>query len=126
MAERESLYHKYPDYRVDLEPDTRRVRVTLHGETLADSTRTLTVRETKHAPVVYFPREDMRFELLERTDHQTFCPFKGDASYWTARVGDRVDENLVWSYESPFDEAAGLKDYVSFYPERVEWEPGTP
>jgi uncharacterized protein (DUF427 family) len=67
------------------------------------------------------PREDVHFDHLERSAHQTFCPFKGEASYWTARVGHRVEENVAWSYEDPFDEARGLKDYVSFYADRVEW-----
>jgi uncharacterized protein (DUF427 family) len=122
MKRRESLYHRVPDYRVDLEPSAARIRVHIGDTTLADSTRTLTVRETKHDPVVYFPREDVRFELLERTSHETFCPFKGEASYWSIRAGDRLEENSVWSYEDPFDQVAGLKDYVAFYPERVEWE----
>ncbi len=124
MAKRESLYHKYPDYRVDLEPHPRRVRVRLGEETIADSERALRVLETKHDPVLYLPREDVRMERLERTDHETFCPFKGEASYWTVRAADRVEENAVWSYEDPFDEVAGLKDYVAFYPDRVEWTHG--
>ena len=120
MPKGESLYHRFPDYRVELEPSRERLRVTFRDTPVADSERALVVRETKHAPVVYFPREDVRFELLERTAHQTFCPFKGEASYWTLRVGERCEENAVWSYEDPFDEVAGLKDYVAFYPERVE------
>ncbi len=123
MPKRESLYHRFPDYRVDLEPSSRRVRVSLDGQVVAESERTLIVRETKHDPVVYFPRDDVRFELLTRTDHETFCPFKGVASYWTLRVGDRVEENAVWGYDDPFDEVAGLESYVSFYPDRVDWEP---
>jgi uncharacterized protein (DUF427 family) len=123
MAKRESLYHKYPDYRVNLDPSTARIRVSFAGEMIAESERTLMVRETKHTPVVYFPRDDVRFDLLEATSHVTFCPFKGEASYWTLRVGDRVEENVVWSYADPFDEVAGIKDYVSFYADRVDWDP---
>jgi uncharacterized protein (DUF427 family) len=82
------------------------------------------VLETKHDPVVYFPREDVRFELLEATGHSSFCPFKGEASYWSARVNDRVEDNVVWGYEEPFEEVAALKDYVSFYPDRVQWRRG--
>jgi uncharacterized protein (DUF427 family) len=121
MPERESLYHKYPEYRVDLEPNPERVQVRVAGELVADSERTLIVRETKHDPVVYFPREDVRFDLMEPTDHMTFCPFKGEASYWTLRVGDRSEDNAMWSYEDPFEQVAGLAGYVSFYPDRVEW-----
>ena len=126
MPKRESLFSKYPDYRVDLEPNSQRIHVSLAGETLADSTQTLTVRETKHDPVVYFPKQDVRFDLLEGTQHTTFCPFKGDASYWTARVrdGQLVEDNVVWGYADPFDEVAKLKGYVSFYPDRVEWHRG--
>jgi uncharacterized protein (DUF427 family) len=122
MPKRTSLYHRFPNYRVDLETSPQRVRVSLGGEIVADSRATLTVRETKHEPVVYFPREDVRFEALERTDHKSFCPFKGEASYWTLRVADRAEENAVRSYEDPFDEVAGLEDYVAFYADRVEWE----
>ncbi len=123
MAKRESLYHKVPDYRVDLDPSSVRVRVSFAGEVIAESERTLMVRETKHTPVVYFPRDDVRFDLLEATSHVTFCPFKGEASYWTLRVGDRAEANVVWSYADPFDEVAGIKDYVSFYADRVDWDP---
>lgn len=118
MASGESLYHKYPDYRVDLEPSTERIRVQFNGEVIADSERALIVHETRHDPVIYFPREDVRFDRLDRTQHRTFCPFKGDASYWTLRVGDRSEPDAVWSYEDPFEQVAGLKDYVSFYPDR--------
>jgi uncharacterized protein (DUF427 family) len=122
MPRGKSLYRKYPDHRVDLEPSSQRVRVEFDGELIAESDRTLIVRETRHDPVVYFPRDGVRFDRLERTDHETFCPFKGEASYWTLRVGDRVEENAVWSYEDPFDEVADLKDYVAFYPDRVDWQ----
>ena len=122
MGRRKSLYHEFPDYRVDLEANPEHVRVTLAGEVLADSRRTLIVRETKHEAVVYFPRGDVRFERLERSEHESFCPFKGEASYWTIRAGGRVEENAVWGYEAPFDEVAGLNGYVAFYPERVKWE----
>ena len=121
MPRGESLYHKYPDYRVDLEPGDRRVTVRFNGEILVDTEKPLVVRETKHEPVLYFPREDVRMELLERTDHETFCPFKGEASYWNLVAGGRREENAVWSYEDPFDQVAGIKDYVAFYADRVEW-----
>ncbi|MFQ5415628.1 MAG: DUF427 domain-containing protein [Myxococcota bacterium] len=126
MSRRESLYHQYPDYRVDLEPNDRKVTVTLDGRSIAESRRTLIVRETKHAPVVYFPREDVRADRLEATDHHTFCPFKGEASYWTLRVGDRALPNSVWSYEEPFPEVSGLENYMSFTEDLVEWEYGDP
>ena len=125
MPQRESLYHKFPDYRVDLEPEPERVRVRLGGEVLADSTGALLVKETKHEPVLYIPRDDVRLDLFEATEHRTFCPFKGEASYWTLRLGTRIEKNVVWSYEDPFEEVSGLKDFMAFYPERVEWQRGS-
>ena len=125
MPRRESLYHQFPDYRVDLEPRPGRLRVEFAGKVIADSERALVVKETHHSPVVYFPRQDVRFEHLEATDHETFCPFKGEASYWTLRVGDRVAENAVWSYEEPFEEVAGLTGFLAFYEGEVEWIEGS-
>lgn len=122
MPRGESLYHKYPDYRVDLEPSERRVTVRFNGETLVNTTNALVVRETNHDAVLYFPREDVRMELLERTDHETFCPFKGEASYWSLAAGGRREQNAAWSYEDPFDQVAGIKDYLAFYTDRVEWD----
>ena len=124
MAERKSLYAEYPEHRVDLEANPNRIRVTVAGELLADSSRTTLVRETAHEPVVYFPREDVRSELIERTEHETFCPFKGAASYWTIRVSGRAEENAVWSYEEPFPEVTGLAGLMAFYADRVDWDFG--
>ena len=122
MPRGESLYHKYPDYRVDLEPNPNRVTVRVGDQTLADSTRTLRVLETHHEAVIYFPREDVRMDLLEATDHQTFCPFKGNAMYWRVQTEEQTLENAVWSYADPFEPVAGLKDYVSFYTDRLTQE----
>jgi uncharacterized protein (DUF427 family) len=120
MPKRESLYHQYPDYRVDVEPNPGRVRARLNGHVIADSSAAVIVRETNLEPVIYFPRNDVHFELAEATEHQTFCPFKGEASYWTFRCGGGTEENLAWSYEMPFDQVAQLRNYVSFYRDRVE------
>jgi uncharacterized protein (DUF427 family) len=122
MAERRSRRVVDPGHRVELEPSSRRVRVRVGGVVIADSERTLIVRETGHAPVVYFPRADVRTDLLEATERSTSCPFKGDASYWTIRAGDHVEENAVWAYEDPFPELSGLAAFLAFYPDRVEWE----
>lgn len=122
MAERRSLYDRHPDYRIDLVPSARRVRVLAGGEPIAETTRSLIVRETGHDPVVYLPLADVRADVVERTAHTTVCPFKGDASYWTVRVGGVVLENVMWGYEKPFDEVAGLAGFVAFYPDRVEWQ----
>ena len=120
MQNRESLYSKYPDYRVDVETNPDRVRAVLGRTVIADSSRTLIVRETNLEPVIYFPRPDVELGLAEMTDLHTFCPFKGEASYWTFRCGDSVAENVAWSYEAPFHQVARLKDYIAFYADRVE------
>jgi uncharacterized protein (DUF427 family) len=96
------------------------VRVKFNGETIGDSGKAHLLFETRHLPVYYFPRADVRMDLLAPTDHHTFCPYKGTASYWTIRVGDKVSENAVWAYPDPFDEVAALEDFVAFYWDRVD------
>jgi uncharacterized protein (DUF427 family) len=113
-------FAKHPDHRVDLASEPVRVRVTFNGEVIADSRDALTVRETGYEPVYYLPRADIRMERLERTQHHSRCPFKGEASYWSVRVGDRIAENAVWSYETPYDEVLGIKERLAFWKGRVD------
>ncbi len=104
------------EHTVRLEPTAKRVRAYLGGIPIADSTAVQMLFETNHLPVYYFPVEDVRMELLERTDHHTSCPYKGEASYYTVRVGDSVAENAVWHYEHPIAEAPPqLAGLVAFY-----------
>ena len=117
---RESGFKTNPEYKVTLERSPRRVRVKFNGETIADSTAAHLLFETRHLPVYYFPRADVRMDKLTPTDHHTFCPYKGRASYWTIRVGDKVSENAVWAYPDPYDEVPALKDFVAFYWDRVD------
>ena len=105
-----------PDHHVWLEPSPKWVRVLAGGQTIVDTKRALLVRETGHTPVYYFPMDDTRMEFFERTDYGTHCAYKGDAIYWTLKVGDKVEENAVWSYpEQLDDEAPDLRGYVAFY-----------
>ena len=97
-----------------LQPDTlyfgdspRRVRVMFNGEFIADTKRVKLLHETGHLPVYYFPQEDVRMDLLEESDHTTHCPFKGDASYWSVKVGDRVAENCSQIGSMKYDRIAG-------------------
>jgi uncharacterized protein (DUF427 family) len=106
--------------RVRTEPNHRRVRVFFGGEAVADSSRTIYLFETGHLPVYYFPREDVRFDLLEPASHHTHCPWKGDASYYDVIVGDRRAENAVWAYPAPIDSVPELKDYVAFYWDKAD------
>ncbi len=107
-------------YRVVLEPSPKQIRVVFNGETLARSERALLVCETGHEPVYYFPRNDVRMDLLEKTNHRTRCPFKGEASYWTLRAGERSSANAAWSYEAPIEEVAGLAGYIAFYRDALD------
>jgi uncharacterized protein (DUF427 family) len=99
-----------------LDPSPKRVRAVVAGEAVADSSRTVLLHESGHQPIYYFPPSDVRSDLLEPTDHHTFCPKKGRASYYSIRVGDRVVENAAWYYPDPIDTApAGLKGLIAFY-----------
>src|SRR5271157_4797005 len=109
-----------PAYRITFERSPRRVRVKLGGETIADTTRAHLLFETRHLPIYYFPRADVRMDLLRASDYHTFCPYKGTASYWTVAVGDKVVENAVWGYPEPFEEVAAINDFVAFYWNRVD------
>jgi len=109
-----------PRHRLLLHPFPRRVRARFAGETVLDSTRGAMLHESNILPRFYVPLEDVRADLLERTDHSTHCPFKGDASYWSVRVGDRVAENAVWTYEDPIPAARWLRGLVSVYTERMD------
>ena len=103
-----------------LEPTLKRVRVEVGGETIAESSRAFVLHETGLQPTYYFPAEDVRSEFLEPSDRHTHCPKKGDASYWTIRVGDTVVEAGAWYYPEPLPGAEGLRDLVAFYWQRMD------
>jgi uncharacterized protein (DUF427 family) len=102
-------------HRVHVEVSPRRVRVKFNGEIIADSKRALLLRETGHSPVYYFPPEDVRQDVLEPTDQHTRCPYKGEASYWTVTVGDRVAPNVMWGYQDPLPGREDIRGYRAFY-----------
>ena len=109
-----------PYTRVDILPTSRRVRVEMHGVVLADSPRALVLFETGLAPRWYVPKVDVHMELLVPTDHETRCPYKGKAAYWSARVGDALEENVAWSYPTPLPECERIAGHVAFFDERVD------
>ena len=109
-----------PEYRMEFEPSPRRVSVVFNGVTVADSRRGMVLRETRLEPVYYLPVEDVRMDLMRRTDYHSHCPFKGNASYWTLTVGEQTADNVLWGYEDPLPEAAALKGYVAFYRNRMD------
>ena len=100
----------------------RRMRALFAGETVVDSRHAKLLHEQGHLPILYFPESEVRMDLLERTDHSTRCPFKGEASYWSVRVGDRVAENAVWSYPDPIEDAPPIAGYFALYWRQMdEW-----
>jgi uncharacterized protein (DUF427 family) len=104
------------------EDQPRRIRAMFNGETVVDSTHAKMLHEHGHLPLYYFPEDEVRTDLLEATDHHTKCPWKGEASYWSLRVGDRVAENAVWGYPEPLDGAPPLAGYRAFYWDKMdEW-----
>jgi adenylate cyclase len=107
-------------YRFSFEPEAKKVSAIYHGITLADSNKVMMLQETRIAPVCYFPREDVRMDLFERSEFISYCPFKGNAAHYSLRVGEIEAENILWSYEDPIKDSAGIKDYVAFYPDQVE------
>ncbi len=97
------------------EDSPRWVRVMFNGVTVADSKRIKLLHESGHLPVYYFPEEDVRMDLLQVSDHATRCPFKGEASYWSVRMGDKVAENAVWSYPEPVESCPPISGFMAFY-----------
>lgn len=111
-----------PDHPITIEPNPRRVRVTWNGQVIAETTHALTLQEAAYDPVQYIPRADVEMALLERSDHESHCPYKGDASYYSLEGGGRRAENVVWSYEAPYEAMASIKGHLAFYPDRVAIE----
>lgn len=109
-----------PDHPITITPTAARVVVSLAGRTIADTRAALALKEASYPPVYYIPRADLDLSLLERTDHQTYCPYKGECSYYSIPIGGERSVNAVWSYEDPYAAVAAIKDYVAFYPDRVD------
>ena len=110
-------YKQRPDHRITTELAPERVQVKLKGEVIADTRHAIRMKEGSYAPVYYIPRKDVRMERLVRSSHQTYCPFKGQASYYSLKDGA---ENAVWTYETPYDETIVIKERLAFYPDKVE------
>jgi uncharacterized protein (DUF427 family) len=109
-----------PDHPISVEPNPGRVVVTVAGKTVADTRRALTLREADYPPVEYIPLDDVDRSLLTATDHGSYCPFKGDASYYSVPAGGERSANAVWEYEAPYPAVAEIKGHVAFYPDRVD------
>ena len=107
-------------HTITIEKNPNRITVTFNGTVLADTQSALVLKEGPLPPANYIPRADVQMSYLQRTDHSTHCPFKGDASYFSVSVNGKTEENAVWTYEAPIDSVAQIKDYVVFYPEKMD------
>ena len=107
-------------HAITIEKNPNRVKVSFHGTVIADTTQALVLKEGPLPPANYIPRRDVQMTYLKRTDHSTHCPFKGNAAYFSVRVGDQTADNAVWTYETPIDSVAEIKDCLSFYVEKLD------
>jgi uncharacterized protein (DUF427 family) len=107
------------DHPISIRRNPARVVVSAAGRMVADTRIALTLREATYSPVEYIPREDADFSQLERTDHATYCPYKGDCNYYSVPAGGKKAVNAVWTYEDPSPAVAQIKGHVAFYPDRV-------
>jgi uncharacterized protein (DUF427 family) len=109
-----------PDHPITIETNPNRVVVTQGGQVLADSRHALILREAKYPAVQYIPRADVDMTRLSRTTHSTYCPFKGDCSYYSLPGDGDLAINAVWTYEAPYPAVEAIKGHLAFYPDRVE------
>jgi uncharacterized protein (DUF427 family) len=114
-----------PEHPITVERNPKRVVVSVAGRIIADSQNALTLREANYPPVQYIPRKDVDMTLLARTDHATYCPYKGDCAYYSIALGGERSTNAVWSYEAPYDAVAAIEGYLAFYPRPCRCDRGT-
>jgi uncharacterized protein (DUF427 family) len=109
-----------PDHPITIAANPKRVVVSVGGHIVADTREALTLREAACRPVQYIPRKDVDMSLLQRSDHATYCPYKGDCAYYSIPSGGERAANAVWTYEAPYAAVAQIRDHVAFYPDRVD------
>ena len=109
-----------PDHPITITPNRNRVVVAVSGKVVADTRNALTLQESTYPPVQYIPLADVDQSLLERTVTQSYCPYKGEASYYSIPLGGVKAADAVWEYRAPYDAVAPIKDHVAFYPDRVD------
>ena len=119
-GERVAIKIPGPDHPITIERNPSRVVVTLGGKVIADTAHALTLREASYPPVHYIPRKDVDMAALTRSQHSTYCPYKGDASYYSIPAGGERSVNAIWSYEDPYETVVAIKEHVAFYPDRVD------
>jgi uncharacterized protein (DUF427 family) len=118
--ERKEIRIPGPDHPITISPVAGKVRVTVAGKIVAESTRALRLDEKGYPPAYYLPRDDADMSVLARTNHYTYCPYKGDCAYYSIPIGEAKSENAVWTYERPYEAVADIKEYLAFIPSRVD------
>ncbi len=113
-------FEKHPNYQVSIEPRDERVQVYVGDTLLADTSHAVLVTESRHRPVWYLPLDAVDTNLITASKTSTYCPFKGNASYWSVSAGAQTLEDVMWSYREPFDECAQIRDFVAFYSNKVK------
>jgi uncharacterized protein (DUF427 family) len=108
------------EHPITIEPNPNRITVRAGGQEIADTRSALTLLEGNYPPVFYVPLTDVDQSQLARTDHGSYCPYKGDASYYNLSAAGADGENAVWEYQDPYPAVAAIKDHVAFYADRVE------
>jgi uncharacterized protein (DUF427 family) len=109
-----------PEHPITIAPANGRLRVLVSDKVIAQTERALVLEEKGYPPVFYVPREDADMSLLERTSHYSYCPYKGDCTYFSIPEGGSKSEYAVWSYEEPYEAVSSIRHYVAFYPTRVD------
>ncbi len=109
-----------PDHPITIDRNPGRVVVSVAGRIVADTREALILHEAAYPAVQYIPRKDVDMALLQPTDRATYCPYKGDSSYFSIPLGGERSVNAVWSYEAPYAAVASIKDYLAFYPDRID------
>ena len=109
-----------PDHPISIERNPNRVLISVAGRVIVDTREALTLREASYPAVQYIPRKDVDMTLLERTNHATYCPYKGDCAYFSIPSGGERSTNAAWTYEAPYAAVRRIKDHLAFYPNRVD------
>ena len=109
-----------PDHPITITPTKGRVRVTVGGKRIADTREALSLKEAAYPVVQYIPRKDVDMAQLQRTSHQTYCPYKGECAYYSIAAGGERSVNAVWTYEAPYAAVSDIREYLAFYPDRVD------
>jgi uncharacterized protein (DUF427 family) len=108
------------DHPITIERNEGRVVVTLEGRVIADTRQAVTLREAAYPPVQYIPREDVDMAALVRSTTTTYCPYKGEAAYFSIPAGGERSVDAIWTYEAPYAAVAEIKDHLAFYPDRID------